>query len=404
MRISTSMIYNVNVANINRQQSSVLHTQQQLSTGRRVVSPSDDPVAAARALEVSQSIARVELQTKNQGTAMDALKNLDSQLGAIGEVLDYVRERVVQAGNGSLSIEDKKAIATDIRSQFDSLLNLSNTRDAEGEYLFSGYMGDTQPFSGNIASVAYQGDQGVRTLQISNTRHIPSSVSGNELFMNISSVNGAFSTASSSMTALISDGTVSGPQPYNGEQYGIRFTSATTFEVFDTAADPTMAGAPLSTGTYVEGAQIFLPDPGDASTAQIQVSIAGNPAAGDSFSVTPGNTTDMFGILQNVVVGLENAEGEGYEWMISDALGQLDNALENVLRLRSQVGSRQVEVEALENIGADLKIQYADRMERLVGLDWVQAISDFQQQNTYLEASRNTFSKISGLSLFNFIS
>ena len=404
MRISTSMIYNVNVANINRQQSSVLHTQQQLSTGRRVVSPSDDPVAAARALEVSQSIARVELQTKNQGTAMDALKNLDSQLGAIGEVLDYVRERVVQAGNGSLSVEDKQAIATDIRAQFDSLLNLSNTRDAEGEYLFSGYMGDTQPFSGNIASVAYQGDQGVRTLQISNTRHIPTSVSGNELFMNISSVNGAFSTASSSMTALISDGTVSGPQPYNGEQYGIRFTSATTFEVFDTAADPTMAGAPLSTGTYVEGAQIFLPDPGDASTAQIQVSIAGNPAVGDSFSVTPGNTTDMFGILQNVVVGLENAEGEGYEWMISDALGQLDNALENVLRLRSQVGSRQVEVEALENIGADLKIQYADRMERLVGLDWVQAISDFQQQNTYLEASRNTFSKISGLSLFNFIS
>lgn len=404
MRISTSMLYNVNVANINRQQSAVLHTQQQLSTGRRVVSPSDDPVAAARALEVSQSIARVELQAKNQGTAMDALKNLDSQLGAIGDVLDYVRERVVQAGNGSLSTEDKQAIATDIRAQFESLLNLSNTKDAEGEYLFSGYMGDTQPFSGNIASVAYQGDQGVRTLQISNTRHIPTSVSGNELFMNISSVNGAFSTASNSMTALISDGTVSGPQPYNGEQYGIRFTSATTFEVFDTAADPTMAGAPLSTGTYVEGAQIFLPDPGDASTAQIQVSIAGNPAVGDSFSVTPGNTTDMFGILQNVVVGLENAEGEGYEWMISDALGQLDNALENVLRLRSQVGSRQVEVEALENIGADLKIQYADRMERLVGLDWVQAISDFQQQNTYLEASRLTFSKISGLSLFNFIS
>ncbi len=404
MRISTSMLYNVNVANINRQQSAVLHTQQQLSTGRRVVSPSDDPVAAARALEVSQSIARVELQAKNQGTAMDALKNLDSQLGAIGDVLDYVRERVVQAGNGSLSTEDKQAIATDIRAQFESLLNLSNTKDAEGEYLFSGYMGDTQPFSGNIASVAYQGDQGVRTLQISNTRHIPTSVSGNELFMNIRSVNGAFSTASNSMTALISDGTVSGPQPYNGEQYGIRFTSATTFEVFDTAADPTMAGAPLSTGTYVAGAPISLPDPGDASTAQIQVSIAGNPAVGDSFSVTPGNTTDMFGILQNIVVGLENAEGEGYEWVISDALGQLDNALENVLRLRSQVGSRQVEVEALENIGADLKIQYADRMERLVGLDWVQAISDFQQQNTYLEASRNTFSKISGLSLFNFIS
>ncbi|KAF7599848.1 MAG: flagellar hook-associated protein 3 [Candidatus Dactylopiibacterium carminicum] len=405
MRISTSMLYSTNVSSINRQQSSLLHKQQQLSTGRRVVSPSDDPVAAARALEVSQSIARVGLETKNQGTAMDSLRNLDSQLGAVSDVLNYVRERLVQAGNGSLSDEDRKTMATDIRSQFESLMGVANTRDSDGEYLFSGYQGEVQPFTGSIAGVSYQGDQGTRTLQVSSTRHIPTSISGNELFMNISSVNGVFSTSGTSMTAAISDGKVSGPVAYDGGQYGIRFTSATTFEVFDTVADPTMSGTPLLTGTYTDGEAINLPDPGNAATAQIQISISGSPAVGDTFNVTPGSSTDMFGILQNIVVGLESVtDPEGYKQMVADSLGQLDNALENVLRLRSQVGSRQVEVEALQNIGADLKIQYADRLERLVGLDYVEAISDFQQQSTYLEAARNTFSKISGLSLFNFIS
>ncbi|MDP5239565.1 flagellar hook-associated protein FlgL [Uliginosibacterium sp. 31-16] len=404
MRISTSMIYDTNVSTIGRQQVDLVHTQQQLSTGRRVVSPSDDPVASARALEVSQSISHLAVQKENQGAAIDALKNLDSQLGAIHDVLDYVRERVIQAGNPSLSTSDKQSIATDIRAQFDSLLSLANTQDSQGEYLFSGYVGNTAAFTGNLAGVNYQGDQGTRTLQVSNTRQIPVSVNGNELFMNIDSVNGAFTSSTNSTTAIISDGTVSGPAPYTGDHYAIRFTSATTYDVFDTVADPGMSGAPLATGTYVEGQAIGLPDPANAATTEIQVTISGAPVAGDTFQTVPGSTSDMFSTLKQLVVGLENANGTGYTGMIADTLGRLDNAMENVLRLRAQEGSRQVEVEALQNVGEDLKIQYADRLERLVGLDYVEAISDFQQQQTYLEAARSTFAKISGLSLFNFIS
>lgn len=405
MRISTSQIYATNVSTMGRQQIDLLNSQQQLSTGNRVVNPSDDPVAAARALEVTQSISRIALEKNNQGTANDALKSLDSQLGAIGDILQYVREKTVQAGNSSLSTEDRKYLATDIRQQFDALLNLANSRDETGEYLFSGYKGDTQPFSGSIMDVSYNGDEGSRSLQVSNTRLLPTSVAGSELFMKIPSGNGAFSTHASSMTAVISDGSVTGPAAYGGGQYGIKFTSATTYNVFDLAADPSMSGAPLASGAYTSGQSIGLPDPANAATQQISVSIAGTPAVGDSFTVTPGNSSDMFNTLQELVVGLESVtDANGYKTVVADSLNRLDNALENVLRLRSQTGSRMIEVDSLQSIGEDMKLQYADRLDRLVGLDYVSAISSFQQQQVYLEAARSSFAKISSLSLFNFLS
>jgi len=307
MRISTSQLYNVNVNTIGRQQSDLVHTQQQLSTGRRVLAPSDDPVAAARALEVGQSLSLNKVQKEAQGTATDALKQLDSRLGTINDIIVYARERAIQAGSDALNQSDRQAIATDLSAQFDELMSQANTVDANGEYLFAGYKGDTQPFIGNLAGVTYQGDQGVRALQVSNSRQIPTNVNGNELFMNID-----------------------------------------------------------------DGA---------------------------------GGTTDVFSMVSNLVTALNNPAitSAAYHTAIQTAMGQFDNAQENVLRLRSQTGSRQVEVDALTGMGEDLNTQYAGRIDQLVGVDYVSAISDYQQQNTYLEASRTTFAKISDLSLFKYI-
>lgn len=404
MRVSTSLIYDTNVSTIGKQQTSILHTQQQLSTGSRVVAPSDDPVASARALEITQAVNRIALEKENQGAAGDALKTLDSRLESISNLLMYVRDRAVQAGNDALSAQDRRAISVDVKAQFEELLSIANSKDASGEYMFSGYKGDVQSFTGNLSGVSYQGDQGTRTLQVSNTRLVPVSVNGDELFLSIPSGNGVFSTHSSSTTATISDGDVTGPAAYAGGQYGFRFTSATDFDVFDLAVDPTMSGAPYTSGTYTSGQPIGLPDPGNPGTQEIAVVISGAPVAGDTFNAVPGNSTDMFTSLQQLVVGLENTSGASYHTTMAESIKRLDNALENVLRLRAQGGSRQLEVEALSSVGEDLKIQYADRLERLVGLDYVSAISDFQQQQTYLDAARNTFSKVSGLSLFNFIS
>lgn len=316
MRISTAQIYSSNVATINQQQAERLHTQQQLSTGMRVLTPSDDPVAAARALVVSQSVALNSMQVESQGIASDSLGLLDKTLGSITDILSYIKDRAIQANAGSLSASEKESLATDISAQFDELMNLANTKDANEEYLFSGYMGNTKPFTGNLAGVNYQGDQGSRCLQVSNSRQIPTNVNGEELFMNIG---------------------------------------------------------------YTEE--------------------VGTPP------VTVAKTTDMFTPISSLVKTLRNTalSAKDYSDAILKAEGQLDNAMDNVLRLDSQTGSRMVEVDALTSMSEDLNVQYSATISRLVGVDYVSAISSFQQQGTYLEAALSTFSKITGLSLFNYI-
>lgn len=86
MRISTSMIFDAGRNAIQRQSSEMLHTQQQIATGRRILTPSDDPIAAARALEVTQSQRANEQFQTNIGYAQDALGTLESDLGSIGDI------------------------------------------------------------------------------------------------------------------------------------------------------------------------------------------------------------------------------------------------------------------------------------------------------------------------------
>ena len=405
MRISTAQIYDTNVGNITRQQSDLLKLQNQLSTGKRVVTPSDDPVAAARALEVSQSAGQLQLQKVAQGSANDALSSLDSRLGSMSDLFSYVRERAIQAGSSTLNQADRDAIATDMQAQFDSLMSMANATDENGEYLFSGYKGDVQPFNGSLAGVSYSGDQGQRTVHVSNTRNIPVSLSGDELLMNIRTTGQSFSAQPSianTGTVTVSSSTVTGT--YAGGQYGIRFTSATAYDVFDRAVDPAMTGTPMASGTYTAGSPINLP-PAPA-TAEIQVTLSGTPAASDTFAVNPSSgTTDAFKMISDFITNLRTGgTGPAYFAAIQDTMSQADNAQENALRLRAQTGSHQVELDSLGSMADDLSLQYADRTERLIGVDYASTISNYQLEQTYLEASRNTFVKTTNLSLFSFLS
>lgn len=183
MRISTSMIFDSGRDAMLRQSADLLHTQQQLSTGKRVLAPSDDPIAAARALEVSQTRSINEQFQTNQGYANDALASLESSLGSIGDILTYIRTRAIQAGNAALSPTEHEAIAVDIEAQFNALVGIANSKDGTGEYRFAGYQSGQAPFSGDLDMIAYTGDAGVRGIQVAESRTMPVGVPGSEVFM-----------------------------------------------------------------------------------------------------------------------------------------------------------------------------------------------------------------------------
>ena len=205
MRISTGMIYDKGLYSMQRQSSDLLHTQQQVSTGRRIVTPADDPIAAARVLQLNQSQSINEQFDANIGYANDNMRLFEGQLTGASDILQYVRERAVQAGNGALSETDRGYIAKDLRAQFDALKAIANSRDGQGNYIFAGYQADQPPFVGNLQAegtaptlpvVPYGGDQGERTIQVSASRHMPISLPGEAVF------GGIFDKLASFISAL----------------------------------------------------------------------------------------------------------------------------------------------------------------------------------------------------------
>lgn len=395
MRISTNMIYDKGTAAIQQQMSDLLHTGQQVSTGRRVLTPADDPIAAARALDLTQSRGINTQFTTNQTYADDNLKLIEGKLTGVGDILQYARERAVQAGNGSLSGEDLAYIATDMRSQFDALLSLANTQDANNEYLFAGYKSQTQPFVGNLAGVTYQGDQGSRTMQVSSSRFMPVSLPGSDVFENTRPLQ----TSWTGTAAAANTGTASAdvsfnpaqPLPANtGRRYDIEFDGTNYVVTEYVPGNPTPAVVPATlSGTTL-------------SFNGLDVDVSGAPAAGDRFEVfvASKNIFDNFALY---VDSLEKPGAGGAASGVAFALENLDFGLDNVLRARAQVGSQMVEVEQLQSIGSDLDLQYAETLSDLQDVDYAEAISNLTQRQTYLQAAQQSFLRITGLSLFNFL-
>ncbi len=192
MRISTSLFYQQGLNAMLSTQSTLARTELQLSTGKRILAPSDDPFAAAKVLELDKLIESTGQYQRNADAAEVRLSAEESALANAGDVLQRVRELAVQANNDTMSAEDRHVIAVEARQHLDGLLQIANTRGANNEYMFAGYQTGTQPFSHDgMGNFSYAGDQGTRDLQIGATRYVSTGNSGDEVFLHVDDGTGA---------------------------------------------------------------------------------------------------------------------------------------------------------------------------------------------------------------------
>lgn len=228
MRISTSFFYSQGLKNMLDQQAKLLRVQDQLGQGVKNLSPSDDPSASARVLGLNQSITKIEQYGENAIYAKQRLELEESTLDSVSLVLQRVRELAVQAGNiGTGDIQTRNAITSEIKQRIDELLNLANTRDVNGDYLFSGFKSKTQPFfTDGAGSYTYNGDQGQMNIKIGNTRQVAVSDSGADVFQKVRLGNGDFSVDQGLVntgTGVITQGSVSSSKDYVAHDYMMQF-------------------------------------------------------------------------------------------------------------------------------------------------------------------------------------
>ncbi|WP_306396741.1 flagellar hook-associated protein FlgL [Telluria beijingensis] len=409
MRISTLNLYNTSTNQLNNLQSALARTQMQLSTDRRLLTPADDPVASARALEVTQSQNINAQFATNRTSAKSSMGFVESALQNAGDLLQDIQELAVKGGNGTMLQSDREKLATELEGRLADLLGVANTADGAGGYLFSGYKTTTQPFTATATGAAYQGDSGVRQLQVSESRKVPLSASGAAVFESIPTGNGTFQTkaaAGNTGAAIISSGSITNRAGFDTTKYEIEFgmsadtPPAPTYSVYNTSTDPRSPLPDQQALPYKEGQQIAF--------GGMAMDIKGVPAAGDKFTVEPSQKQSVFTTVTDLIKTLRSP-GDGASGkaaltnQLNTAIDNLKNAHDNVLTVQASVGAHMNELDYLDSAGSDLDIQYATTLDDLQGLDTVKAYSEFSQQTVTLQAAQMSFKMMSGLSLFSIL-
>ena len=206
MRIGTLQMFRQGVNSILEQQTQLARTQNQLSTGKRIVDPSDDPIGSAQLIGLSESLRITEQYQRNGEMARFRLEQEDSIIGSVVDNLQRARELAVQGLNDSNSPDDRAAIALEVRQILGEVLGLANRKDGNGQYLFSGFQVQTEPFSDNGAGIfSYGGDTGQRQLQIGSGRRVADGDSGQAVFLDVPDTTGGTEDIFTTLYTLASD-------------------------------------------------------------------------------------------------------------------------------------------------------------------------------------------------------
>lgn len=407
MRISSSLFFRTGLNSINQQQSDLVRIFQQIGSGQRMVNPSDDPLAAAQTINLSQAQAMNARYGENREVAKRALGEEENILNSITLQLQDVQTRLVEAANGTLSDADRSTLATVLESAMDTLLGYANSKDGSGQYLFSGSKGTMQPFG---ADYTWNGDEAARNVQVEQTRQLDSADNGKDVFMRANPGSTAYTTTASSGnsgTAVVSG--PDGSSTVNGAfgSYTITFgqvnpaTSKISYTIDMGGANPPVLGE-LEPGDKPQSFSL----PGGVS-----IQLEGVPQDGDSFSVdaVAGNPDQMnlFKTLQSVVATLkapssgDPAAQAAMRNTMNSAIQRISENYDNVLTVRSSVGTRLNEIDALSANGALRTINYKQELSRLEDLDYYQATTQLELRKSALEAAALAFRKIQSTNLFS---
>lgn len=398
MRVSSDLLRTVFMNALSDAQQRLAKTQQQVSTGQRVNSPSDDPAASARIAQLNATLSRLDQFKSNADFATNQLGLEENALTSSIDNLQQIRELAVQANNAPLSDTDRAAIASELSQRLDALRSVANSTDVDGRHLFAGYNEGATPFTvGPSGNVVYNGDQGQRTVQVSETRFVAINDSGADVFQRIPTGNGTFTLAAGAAntgTGVLGAGTVVDQTAWVPDNYTITFLTPTSYEVRDSAS------ALVASGSYTAGQSI--------SFRGVAVPIDGAPAAGDTFKVAPSSTTDVFATVSSLIDALNTPAPSdtarvSLQNKVGQLLGDIDQATNHVISKRSDVGSRLQALDDETSLGADFKVQLSTTLSNIRDLDYADALTKLSQQQLGLQAAEQTFAQTQGLSLFRYL-
>jgi flagellar hook-associated protein 3 FlgL len=281
-------------------QARLSKTQIQLATGKRILTPSDDPAGATKTLDVQRYLETNKQFLSNMGFARARLETQETALASVTDLLQRANELAIQGNNATASASDRQAIAAEVDQLLEQMLALANTRDSNGEYLFGGLQRDAAAFVRDpvTGAISYEGDDQQRQIQVSEVRRLADADTGQDIFMDVAGAGGA--------------------------------------SAFDILAK-------------------FAAD-----------------------LRTPGAS-------------------------LSDSIGNIKLAMQQVLDVRARGGARLNALDDLGSINEDLAVTLESQLSEIKDLDYAEAVSRMNRQLLAFQAAQQSYARLSQLSLFNYL-
>lgn len=425
MQISSKLFNQQSIKNFEKLNEKIQKTQEKISTGKNILSASDDPVAAVNLSVAKEQRDLLSRFQENANAAKNRLDLSDEIFDQSIVTLTRIMELTVQAGNGT---GDTTAILQEIDALKEVMIEMANTRDAQGQALFSGFRTNSVPFEVQLdGSVEYKGDRGQHSVQLSESMKVKTSIDGGSAFMRIKTADGthgifdiidnSFNSvktsnvynrqASANTHAEVTFTLPPNPQKWTfnlqGSQGLVSISTElakgkldhTLIPVINANTEKTGITASLNTTT---GA-VVLKDQYNGEIIMSDVEIDGVEfGSGNVEYFAELNSYDGSGQIVGAARRLTDSDQ-----LVSSATNYLQNALNHLSDQRAFIGAQQNKVTQQESVLAERQFIVSDKISDIGDADLASLVTRLQTMLLNRDASHAAFAKIGQQSLFDFL-
>ncbi|MBC7682425.1 MAG: flagellar hook-associated protein FlgL [Ferruginibacter sp.] len=421
-RLSSANGYDNALRNLTNRYTTMSALQENMTSGKKILRPSDDPTGAGQAERANTRIDRIKTEQRALDTQVSAVTQAESTLGQATDLLTEFRTLVVQAGDGANSPVERDTIAKQLVSIRDEMLTLANKKDSNGMPLFNGLGSTVRPFDNPVPPGSAYSYNGLPGQTAASNVAIPFTLDGRAAWMDVAQGNGVFNVdlgATNTGKAFTDIGVVtnaslamnpSATTPDSGTDFTVTFavpvapaTGATTYTVTN---NTTAFTSPAQ--TYTAGQSIVM--------GGISMVVRGAPDNGDTLDTklnVPGNRPSIFEVLDRSIASMYAVGSTTVGASSSDAnfnqqqaisLAQIDTSMEKISASRGKAGDLLTRADRITSTQADNTIQAKTDKSNAEDIDMIAAAADQSNQQTAYQAALKSYASIQKLSLFSFIS
>lgn len=400
MRITTNMIYDRNIYSLNSANERLNTAYQQLQTGNKFQTAGEDPAGMSQKMALTKEIDLFKQYSVNGSLLENSLGHEETVLTSINNAMLSAQTLIQKSNNGAISMDDRKAIASELEGLQQQMFDLMNSKNSSGEFIFGGNQSKTQPYIKDAnGKYIYQGDPGQRNIQVSPTVQIAANDSGQDLFEIVATRRTASATTANIKVGIGDQGNFDNfyKSNYNSALPSNTYTVSTTIGPPDTYDIKDSGGTTLQTGNYTAGTKI--PFNG------LELTVSSPAGSSEQFDLNPPKNDNILNGMSDFITALRDPaiSAETFEQKIADATVHMKNARLNIDHGLGELGGRMNSLEAVMDSNEGLSTLNAEARAKVSEADLYEVISALSKEDAALSASQLSFSKISRLTLFDYI-